>query len=239
MSLGMNMQQLRIKRGWSQREVAEKLRYQPSTYSRYESDDTIPNLITLMSIANLFGVGLDELTGFVPEMEGNPSKLKSSLRRLEDMGVVNKVEGDAIYIEVYGKNYAVNLSDLSEVVRRTDIQYDKMLMDFKGLYNASLAVVLSGGGFDYAPFSLKLSELSDKLRKHMNSFKGKITPDDVIDWFRDEFLTINQEDRKKLWNMIVERLLYRKKLKLEDYEKDERWQCPFAEVYQEKDDEGK
>lgn len=228
-TLGENLRQLRLKRGWTQRETADKLGFQPSTYSRYESNEVIPNVETLMDIANLYGVGLDELMGFVPKTENKITKLDSALYRLKEMSVDMEVDRDAVNIDVYGRKYVVNISDLAEVVERTDLQFDKMMDDLKILYNASLGLVLNGGDFFYEPFFVKRSELSDKLKKALEECKGKITPDDVVDWFKDYFVLMNHKERKELWDVTVESLLYHKKISKKDYEKDERWRCPFVE----------
>ena len=228
MSLGMNMQQLRIKKGWSQREVAGKLGYEPSTYSRYESDDVIPNVITLMDIANLYGVGLDELTGFVPKTDNKPNEVEASLYRLKEMNVANKVEGDAIHFDFYGKKYAVKMNDLPRVIHYADLQYNKMLMDIKGLYSASLAFILNGGDFYAHPKSIKQKSMSDKLKKCLKNFKGKVTPDDVMEWFKLEFHLMDGIERQVMWEKIVYSLIYDNKLTIEEYKADERWHnSPF------------
>lgn len=54
---------LRRANGWSQREVAERLHVNRSTYAYYETGKTRPDYETLLSIADLYGVSVDFLLG--------------------------------------------------------------------------------------------------------------------------------------------------------------------------------
>lgn len=56
------LKELRLKRNLTQKEMAEKLNVQRSTYSWYESG-RIPNMETLREIAQIFGVSVDYLLG--------------------------------------------------------------------------------------------------------------------------------------------------------------------------------
>ena len=59
--LGQKLKQLRQSRGWSQEDLAKKLNRGASTISGYETDaHAIPSNV-LISIAEIFGVSLNEL----------------------------------------------------------------------------------------------------------------------------------------------------------------------------------
>ena len=225
MTLGQNMKRLRDARKWTQKATAVKLGYEPSTYSRYESDDVLPNVMTLMQIANLFGVGLDELTGFVPDKENRLNSIDASLYRLEEMGADAEVEDDVVKFHLYGKRYVVNISDISTVVSRADDQYDKMLLDIKGLYNASLAVVLTNGKFD----SAYVGRTIPSIKKWAEQYDGEITPDAVMSWLRKGLVLMSKSDRKQLWNHVVYVLTEEGLIPKDCCEKDDRWRCPFVD----------
>ncbi|SEK17688.1 DNA-binding transcriptional regulator, XRE-family HTH domain [Ruminococcus sp. YRD2003] len=55
--------QLRMKMGMSQEEVAEKVFVTRQAVSRWENGDTVPNTDTLKLLSELFGVSVDELLG--------------------------------------------------------------------------------------------------------------------------------------------------------------------------------
>ena len=64
MSLGNHLFQARKKRGFSQEEVAEKLGVSRQTISKWETDETLPDIRQSKRLAVLYGVSLDELVTF-------------------------------------------------------------------------------------------------------------------------------------------------------------------------------
>lgn len=48
---------------YTQKQVADLLEIAPRSYQRYESGEREPNIETLIQIANLFKISLDELVG--------------------------------------------------------------------------------------------------------------------------------------------------------------------------------
>lgn len=61
--LGQTIRGLRIKKGWTQKDLAEKLYVTPQAVSRWENDGIEPPLATLKKMSTLFGVSLDKLIG--------------------------------------------------------------------------------------------------------------------------------------------------------------------------------
>ncbi len=61
--LGQRMRALRLERGLQQKAVAASLHISPSTYSNYENGIHLPDVETLIQLADLYQVSLDELTG--------------------------------------------------------------------------------------------------------------------------------------------------------------------------------
>lgn len=62
-SFSVLLRLLRRANGWSQREVAERLHVDRSTYAYYETGRSQPHYETLVSIAELYGVSVDFLLG--------------------------------------------------------------------------------------------------------------------------------------------------------------------------------
>ncbi|MCD8067304.1 MAG: helix-turn-helix domain-containing protein [Lachnospiraceae bacterium] len=60
---GRQLRKLRLERGLQQKAVAASLHISPSTYSNYENGVFLPDLETLLLLADLFEVSLDELAG--------------------------------------------------------------------------------------------------------------------------------------------------------------------------------
>ena len=63
MKLAENLLQFREKSGLSQKQVAEKVGVVVRAYQRYEYGDRYPQLPTLIALADLFDVSLDDLVG--------------------------------------------------------------------------------------------------------------------------------------------------------------------------------
>ena len=64
MNLGNHLFHARKKRGLSQEEVAEKLGISRQTVSKWETDETLPDICQSKRLAVLYGVSLDELVEF-------------------------------------------------------------------------------------------------------------------------------------------------------------------------------
>lgn len=58
-----NLKEARIKKGLSQKEVADNIGVAKSTYSLYESGNREPNVQTIKKIADFLNISVDELLG--------------------------------------------------------------------------------------------------------------------------------------------------------------------------------
>lgn len=64
MNLGNNLFQARKKAGLSQETVAEKLGVSRQTISKWETDETVPDIYQSKKLAKLYNLSLDELIEF-------------------------------------------------------------------------------------------------------------------------------------------------------------------------------
>lgn len=64
MNLGNNLFQARKKSGLSQEAVAEKLGVSRQTISKWETDETVPDIYQSKRLAKLYNLSLDELIEF-------------------------------------------------------------------------------------------------------------------------------------------------------------------------------
>lgn len=63
MNYGKKLKYLRNKRGYSQKELTDRLNLNRSTYARYETSTTQPDFDTLKRLADFFEVSIDYLLG--------------------------------------------------------------------------------------------------------------------------------------------------------------------------------
>ena len=61
MSLGNSLYNSRKKKGLSQEEVAEKLGVSRQTISKWETEETVPDIYQAKKLAKIYGLSLDEL----------------------------------------------------------------------------------------------------------------------------------------------------------------------------------
>ena len=87
MELGKGLERLRLMRGWTQKETAEKLHTDPANYNRWEKNNATPSFDTVENIADLFGVTLDELFEYKQKNENRDSPLKYAIAKLKDMKI--------------------------------------------------------------------------------------------------------------------------------------------------------
>ena len=59
--LGANIASYRKRQGLTQAGLAEKLNYSDKAVSKWERGESMPDVLTLMQISELFGIGMDEL----------------------------------------------------------------------------------------------------------------------------------------------------------------------------------
>ena len=65
-----NLLQLRKRQNLSQEELAEKLGVSRQTLSKWEVGESVPDIEKCRVLAEVFGVSLDELVNYEPEMSG-------------------------------------------------------------------------------------------------------------------------------------------------------------------------
>ena len=66
LQIGNNIAAFRKQCAMTQMELAEKLNYSDKAVSKWERGESVPDVMTLAQIAELFGVGLDVLVGNTP-----------------------------------------------------------------------------------------------------------------------------------------------------------------------------
>ena len=62
-NFSQSLKQHRISNGLTQKQMADKLEMTPNAYQKYELNTREPNLDTLILIADILDVSLDELVG--------------------------------------------------------------------------------------------------------------------------------------------------------------------------------
>lgn len=61
--VGANIAELRKQQGMTQAELAARLNYSDKAVSKWERGESLPDVMTLMQIASVFGISMDDLLG--------------------------------------------------------------------------------------------------------------------------------------------------------------------------------
>lgn len=84
MNLGNNLFQSRKKVGLSQETVAEKLGVSRQTISKWETDETVPDIYQAKKLAKLYNLSLDELIEFDVDLKEIEEVIKNTKEEKEE-----------------------------------------------------------------------------------------------------------------------------------------------------------
>lgn len=131
MSLGNRLFQARRKRGLSQEEVAEKLGVSRQTVSKWETDETLPDIRQAKKMALLYNLSLDELIAFDVDLQEIQEAIDRTSQELEEKIDWTSAWGKKYPIllryqeEVNAASFAARLSSLIDELRR-DCGYSEL-----------------------------------------------------------------------------------------------------------------
>lgn len=129
MSLGDHLFHARKKRGMSQEEVAEKLGISRQTVSKWETDETLPDICQSKKLANLYGLSLDELVEFDIDIK----EIQEIIDRTSEE-VTDKID----WTKAWSRKYPVLEWYREEVdTARYAAELDKLLRDLERKYGYS------------------------------------------------------------------------------------------------------
>ncbi len=117
MNLGNNLFQARKKAGLSQESVAEKLGVSRQTISKWETDETIPDIYQSKKLAKLYNLTLDELIDFDIDIKEIEEIIKNTNEEKE-----SKINWTNAWSKKYPvlKNYTqqIDISKYSTIIRK-------------------------------------------------------------------------------------------------------------------------
>lgn len=110
MGLGNNLFQARKKKGMSQEEVAEKLGVSRQTISKWETDETLPDIRQSKKLSVLYGLSLDELIEFDIDVKEIQEIIDKTSEKVSD-----KID----WTKAWGKKYPI----LTQYQSQVDISF--------------------------------------------------------------------------------------------------------------------
>ena len=142
MSLGNRLFHARKKQGLSQEDVAGKLGVSRQTVSKWETDETLPDIRQAKQMARLYSLSLDELIEFDVDLQEIQEVIERTSAELEEKIDWTSAWGKKYPIllsyqkEVNAANFAARLSMMLEELKRdygyTDLDAFLVLKDILG-----------------------------------------------------------------------------------------------------------
>lgn len=101
-SLGKKIAAYRKQRGMTQDELAEQLQVSPQAVSKWENDQSCPDIMLLATLAQILGTTTDDLLSAEtkPEIQLLPEGKRKTLNELILKVIVNSKEGDKVRINL-------------------------------------------------------------------------------------------------------------------------------------------
>lgn len=126
MSLGNHLFEARKKRGLSQEEVAGKLGVSRQTISKWETDETLPDIQQSKRLAVLYGLSLDELVEFDLDVK----EIEEAIARTSE-----KVSDKIDWTKAWSKKYPILVQYQKEVeIDFYASRLDELLRDLEKRY---------------------------------------------------------------------------------------------------------
>ena len=145
MSLGKNLYEMRKKFGLSQEIVAEKLNISRQTISKWETDETVPDIYQSKALAKIYGVPIDKLADYDSEMV----QIEETIKNLDE-----EKDSKINWTKAWGKKYPILVKYQKEVdipKYATEIRkmFNQLQQDYKYTELESMLVLKDILGHEY------------------------------------------------------------------------------------------
>ncbi len=94
--IGANIAAQRKKAGLTQAGLAEKLNYSDKAVSKWERGESMPDVLTLMQLAEQFEITVNDLLDDPNELPGNPGKLEKAMTQVSEKALKRKANKNVI-----------------------------------------------------------------------------------------------------------------------------------------------
>ena len=94
--IGINIAAYRKQAGLTQAGLAEKLNYSDKAVSKWERGESVPDVLTLVQLAEQFGITINDLLVDPNALPGNPGKLEKAMTQVSEKALKRKANKNVI-----------------------------------------------------------------------------------------------------------------------------------------------
>ena len=94
--IGANIALQRKRAGLTQAGLAEKLNYSDKAVSKWERGESMPDVLTLMQLAEQFNISVGDLLEDPDQLPGNPGKLEKAMTQVSEKALKRKANKNVI-----------------------------------------------------------------------------------------------------------------------------------------------
>ena len=94
--IGANIASYRKQAGLTQAGLAEKLNYSDKAVSKWERGESVPDVMTLVQLAEQFEIGVNDLLKDPNELPGNPGNLEKAIVQVSEKALKRKANKNVI-----------------------------------------------------------------------------------------------------------------------------------------------
>ncbi len=94
--IGTNIALYRKRAGLTQAALAEKLNYSDKAVSKWERGESVPDVMTLVQLANQFDITVNDLLLDPNELPGNPGSLEKAMAQVSEKALKRKANKNVI-----------------------------------------------------------------------------------------------------------------------------------------------
>lgn len=96
LQIGKNIAAYRKRLGLTQAGLAEKLNYSDKAVSKWERGESVPDVLTLVQLAEQFEITVNDLLVDPSELPGNPGKLEKAMTQVSEKALKRKADKNVI-----------------------------------------------------------------------------------------------------------------------------------------------
>ena len=94
--IGANIAAYRKRANLTQAGLAEKLNYSDKAVSKWERGESIPDVLTMVQLAEQFGIGVNDLLADPNALPGNPGRLEKAMSQVSERALKRKADKNVI-----------------------------------------------------------------------------------------------------------------------------------------------